>query len=70
MPSSLESLSEIKLQALRVEPYLAGDDEKGIEKVKETYKDLVDRFYHVSEHLVPKQDVWKRKIAYERVSLF
>lgn len=61
MPSSLESLREIKLKALRIEPYLEGRDEKGVEKAKATCEDLVDRFYQISEHLAPKQDVWKRK---------
>ena len=34
MPSSLESLGEIKLQALRIEPHLEGLDKKGIEQAK------------------------------------
>ena len=53
MASCLESLREIKLKALRVEPSLEGRDEKGVEKA--SYEDLVDRFYQVSEHLAPHQ---------------
>ena len=55
MPFPLESLREIRFQALRIEPYLVGDDEEGIEKAKATYEDLVDRFYQVEENLSPHQ---------------
>lgn len=51
----LESLCEIKLQALRIEPHLEGRDAKGIEQAKATYEDLVDRFYQAEENLAPHQ---------------
>ena len=61
MSSSLESLCEIKLKALRIEPHLEGRDEKGIEQAKATYKDLVDRFYQAEENLAPHQYMAAKK---------
>ena len=46
--SPLESLCEIKLKALRIEPSLEGDDEQA----KAAYGDLVDRFYRENEEMV------------------
>jgi len=40
-----------RLKALRIEPYLEGHDEKS----KETYWDLVDRFYRENEEMMAPQ---------------
>ena len=66
MPSSLESLREIKLKALRIEPYLEGRDEKGIVKAKATYEDLVDLFYRENEEMMAVQqyDAPKKDFEY------
>lgn len=48
MPSSLESLREIKLKALRIKPYLEGRGEKS----KRTYCEIVDRFYQKNEGMM------------------
>jgi len=61
MPSSLESLSEIKLQALLIEPHLEGDGEKG----RATYRDLVGRFYHENEEMMAPQQYEAAKKDFE-----
>lgn len=61
MPSSLESLCEIKLKALSMEPYLEGCDEKS----KETYWDLVDRFYQENEEMIAPQQYEAAKKDFE-----
>ena len=66
MPSSLESLREIKLKALRIEPYLSRHDERGIEKAQATYEDLVDRFYQENEDMMAPQqyEAAKKDVEY------
>ena len=61
MASSLESLYEIKLQALRIEPYLEGGDEKA----KATYGNLVDRFYQENEEMMAPQQYEAAKKDFE-----
>ncbi len=65
MPTSLESLREIKLKALSIEPYLEGRDEKGIEKAKVTYYDLIDRFYQENEEMMAPQQYEAAKKDFE-----
>lgn len=62
----MESLRKIKFKSLRIKPYLEGRDEKGIEKAKATYEDLVDRFYQENEEMMAPQqyEAAKKDIEY------
>lgn len=62
MVSSLKSLHEIKLKALQIQSCLEGDDD---EKIKETYRDLVDRFYRENEDVIPPQQYEAAKKDFE-----
>ena len=65
MASSLESLHEIKLKALQIQSCLEGADELWSEKIKETYRDLVDRFYQENEDMIPPQQYEAAKKDFE-----
>jgi len=65
MPSSLESLCEIKLKALQIEPYLEVCEKKGIDKAKACYEDLVDRFYRENEEMMAPQQYEAAKKDFE-----
>ena len=65
MPSSLESLHEIKLKALQIQSCLEGADELWSEKIKEICRDLVDRFYHENDDMIPPQQYEAAKKDYE-----
>ena len=65
MPSSLESLCEIKLKALQIQSFLVRNDEKWNETVKTAYIDLVDRFYRENEQMMAPHQCEGAKVDFE-----
>lgn len=59
--SSLESLYEMKLTALRIKPDLGCSDEKRAEKAKGTYGELVDRFCRENEDMMASRNTGQQR---------
>jgi hypothetical protein len=65
MPSSLESLRDIKAKALQILRLYDGDYGQWIEKTKDEYAALVDRFYQENEDNMAIQQYEMAKSDFE-----